>query len=88
MKILRTICVSGRMYKSATTVVVFSDIMSKSIYRHFVQLFGLTVSLRVIRRSGEVLDAKEAAYFYEKLKYKLHFAIREEEGKISHGTIH
>lgn len=56
---LRNVRIGEWFYKSVPIVLVFSDIMSKSFYHHFVVSFGLTVRLRVIHCRDRVLDDKE-----------------------------
>lgn len=58
---LRIVRVSERLYILVPINQVFRDIVPKSGYLRFVDSLDLTLILRVIRRYGEVLNAKESA---------------------------
>lgn len=59
----------------------FCDIVSKSGYHRFIELFNLTVSLRVVRHYGKVLETRKPTYCCEEFGHGLCSIARTEIGK-------
>lgn len=69
------------MHKIALVVLMFCKIVSKSSYHQSAESFGLTGSLRMIRRCRMVLDTKKSAELCEAFGHELRATIRKEVGR-------
>lgn len=76
---LCTVRVGEWLYKPVSIELVFSNILSKSSTHCFIEPLGLTLSPRMLRYSGELLDAKKSTYCCKEFRYKLRAVIRKEE---------
>lgn len=56
---VRVIRICHLMYKSHSIFLVFYKVMSKANGDHLDVSLGLIIALRMVRRSGEVLNTKE-----------------------------